>query len=66
MSSEKVSSIVSIAVAEFLGTATLVFISCMGCYETITEGFTLPLQVMLSSGLAVMIVIHVSLYIKIP
>lgn len=58
---------ISIGAAEFLGTSVLVFVACMGCNKAIAGGEIAPLQSAFTSGLAVLIVIHVSIrvYFKI-
>lgn len=48
-----------ICVSEILGTAILLFISCLGSYNNDAKNY-LPIQGYLASGFAVMIVMHVN------
>lgn len=49
---------VVLGLSEFLGTAILVFLGCMGCVGTPSH-----LQITLNFGLSVMIVVQVNMYI---
>ena len=55
---KSIKDILAIAVAEFLGSAIIVFIPCMN--STLVGGQKAPFQSALAAGMAVLMAIHVS------